>query len=58
LCMQHIDTEVKAICTNIGFGLFRLAIVLSVPLQFTHYEYPFGIFNLILDRRVSLSCCT
>jgi hypothetical protein len=43
----------------LSFCAFRLAIVLSVLLRFTDYDYPFGIFKLFLKmvsgtRRVNL----
>jgi hypothetical protein len=31
-----------------------LAIVLSVLLRFTNYDYPFGFFKLFLDNRISI----
>ena len=41
LCVCFVDP-----C--LSFCAFRLAIVLSVLLRFTDYDYPFGIFKLFL----------
>jgi hypothetical protein len=44
--MKHLPVEKKFSL----FVLFLLAIVLSVLLRYTDYDYPFGIFKLFLKR--------
>jgi hypothetical protein len=36
----------------LSFCIFLLAIVLSVRLRYTDYDFPFGIFKLLLSHNV------
>ena len=47
---MYNTTEVPRVhFTRSSFGLFLLAIVLSVLLQFTASDYPFGILKLFTN---------
>jgi hypothetical protein len=52
--MKRLASYVETLVSVIPLSVFRLAIALSVLLQFTASDYPFGIFKLFSCMAFSL----
>jgi len=50
--LDRLNLNVYYLLDALFFVLFLLAIVLSVLLRFTDSDYPFGIFELFLNRNL------